>query len=247
MEFFDPATVKNIDERKRHLTIRHLLTMSAGLDWTENVSYDDPRNSEILMENHDDWAKFVINLPMAREPGTTFLYNSGATELLAHVFEKETGQDLGHYAEKHLFEPIGITSSYWRRTRSGMVDAVGGLFLKSEDLARIGYLFLHKGTWDGRQIVTAQWVQDSLSPALDAGDGWRYGYQWWLREGREPSERIFAARGWGMQRLVVNPRQNLVFVYTGWDIPVSQQETEIAVMQRIFAGVRPHSCDPESP
>src|SRR5882757_9954081 len=105
LKYFDVARVKNVDERKRQMTLRHVLTMTAGLAWTEDVPYDDPRSDSSLMEATDDWVQYVIDKPMAAEPGAVFVYSSGVSELLAHIFFKETGQDIDSYGEKYLFRP----------------------------------------------------------------------------------------------------------------------------------------------
>ncbi len=176
LNFFDVAKVRNVDERKRCMRLKHVLTMTTGLDWNENVPYDDPRNDSSVMEASDDWVQYVIDKPMAEEPGTKFNYSSGATELLAYIFEKETGQDIDAYGQKYLFTPLGI-KHHWNRTYMRVVDTEGGLYLSAEDLAKIGYLFLHDGVWDGKQIVSKEWVKESLTPHIAAEEGYQYGYK----------------------------------------------------------------------
>ena len=139
LKYFDVAKVKNVDERKRRMTLKDVLTMTTGLDWNEEVAYDDPRNDSSAMEATDDWVQYVIDRPMAAEPGKVFNYSSGTTELLAYIFQKETGQDIEAYGEKYLFSPLGI-KHHWKRTYLGVVDTEGGLFLSGSDLAKIGYL-----------------------------------------------------------------------------------------------------------
>ncbi len=158
LKYFDVAKVKNMDDRKRRMTLKDVLTMTTGLAWTEDVPYDDPRSDSSLMEATDDWVKYVIDKPMAAEPGTVFNYSSGATELLAYIFQKETGQDIDAYGEKYLFAPLGI-KHHWKRTYLGVVDTEGGLYLNGSDLAKIGYLYLHDGMWGGNIIVSKEWVQ----------------------------------------------------------------------------------------
>src|SRR5437588_3775256 len=99
--------------------------MTTGLDWNEEVAYDDPKNDASLMEATDDWVQYVIDRPMAHEPGRVFNYSSGVSELLAYIFQKETGQDIEKYGEKYLFTPLGI-KHYWKRTPMGVVDTEGG-------------------------------------------------------------------------------------------------------------------------
>ncbi len=100
LTFFDAGKVANIDDRKRRMTLRHVLTMTTGLDWNEDLPYADPNNASSLMEASFDWVRFTIDRPMAEEPGTKFQYSSGATQLLSHVFRSATGQDIEEYIRR---------------------------------------------------------------------------------------------------------------------------------------------------
>src|ERR1700728_1884236 len=162
LHYFDASKVKNVDARKRRMTLRDLLTMTSGLDWNEDVPYDDTNNPSDLMEATDDWVQFVIDRPMKDEPGKVFAYSSGATELLAHIFQRETATDIEHYARSHLFGPLGIRNYHWKRTPLGVVDTEGGLYLRSQDLAKIGLLYMNDGRWKGQQMMTSDWVKRSL-------------------------------------------------------------------------------------
>jgi CubicO group peptidase (beta-lactamase class C family) len=218
LKYFDIAEVKNVDDRKRHMKLKDVLTMTTGLAWSEDVPYDDPRSDSSLMEATDDWVQYVIDKPMATEPGTTFTYSSGATELLAYIFQKETGQDIEAYGAKHLFEPLGI-KHYWKRTYLGMVDTEGGLYLTGADLAKIGYLYLHDGMWDGRRIISKEWVKQSLTPLVDTGwQGLKYGFNWWLYPRKGGRQLVWMGIGFGGQRLMVFPDEQLIATFTGWDI-----------------------------
>jgi CubicO group peptidase (beta-lactamase class C family) len=207
LKYFDIAKVKNADERKRRMTLKNVLTMTTGLDWTENVPYDDPRSDSSLMEATDDWVQYVIDKPMAAEPGTVFDYSSGATELLAYIFQKETGQDIDAYGEKYLFAPLGI-KHHWKRTYLGLVDTEGGLFLSGSDLAKIGYLYLNQGVWGGKRLVSEAWVRQSLTPAIDTGwQGLKYGFKWWLYPRKNAAGFVWMGIGFGGQRVMVFPRR----------------------------------------
>src|SRR5207244_13535700 len=109
------------DGRKRRITVREVLTMTTGLDWNEEVAYDDPKNDSSLMEATDVWVQYVIDRPMAQEPGKVFNYSSGVSELLAYIFKKETGQDVEKYGEKYLFTHLGM-EHYWKRKSNLVVD-----------------------------------------------------------------------------------------------------------------------------
>jgi len=246
LRYFNEASVRNVDALKRRMTLHDLLTMSAGLDWNEELPYDDPGNTAIAMEAADDWVQYVIDRPMAHEPGTVFAYNSGVSELLAYVFLAETGQDIERYAEAHLFKPLGIVHHYWKRSPLGLVDTEGGLFLSAQDLAKIGMLFLHEGKWHGKAIVGANWIKESLKPRfdggeLDAGVGWKYGYQWWLRPHAGTPQFDFAARGFGGQLLFVAPLAQIVIVVNGWNV-LGGLPAERAVIDQVLSAARPVKC-----
>jgi CubicO group peptidase (beta-lactamase class C family) len=218
LSYFDVAKVKNVDERKRRMTLRDVLTMRAGLQWNEDVPYDDPRSDSSLMEATDDWVQYVIDKPMANEPGSTFNYSSGATELLAYIFRKETGQDIDAYGQKYLFEPLAI-KHYWKRTYLGIVDTEGGLYLNGSDLAKIGYLYLHDGLWNGQRLISQEWLRQSVTP--QATTDWqdlKYGFLWWLQPRSDRNDYIWHGIGLGGQRLIVFPAEEMIVTFTGWDI-----------------------------
>ncbi len=241
LHYFDETRVKNLDARKRRMTLENLLTMTSGLDWNEDVAYDDPTNPSDLMEATDDWVQFVIDRPMAAEPGTVFAYSSGVTELFAHIFKKETGSDIEEYARRHLFAPLGIVDYHWKRTPLGVVDTEGGLFLRTEDLAKLGQLFLQDGRWNGRRIVSPEWIRESLKPRIGAGEGFQYGYFWWLLPYGKAGQTAWVARGFGGQRLIVFPDEQLIVTSTAWHI-LDDASIEFDVVKRLLPGVRPHRC-----
>jgi CubicO group peptidase (beta-lactamase class C family) len=240
LSYFDVAKVKNVDDRKRRITLQHVLTMTTGLDWNEEVAYDDPKNDSSLMEATDDWVQYVIDQPMAQEPGKVFNYSSGVSELLAYIFQKETGQDIEKYGGKYLFAPLGI-EYFWKRTPLGVVDTEGGLFLSRSGLAKIGFLYLHNGVWDEKQIVSKDWVKQSVTPFIDAEEGFKYGFKWWLLPRTDRQGYVWMARGFGGQRLMVLPEEELIAVFTGWEIlkdPTGDRE----LVQRILPAVSAQSC-----
>lgn len=220
LRFFDDGQVANVDARKRRITIRDLLTMTAGIEWQEDLPFGDPRNSAHVMEASCDWVGYTIDLPMQHEPGRVFHYSSGASQLLSHVFRRATGQDIEEYAAQHLFGPLGIEDFFWKRTPTGLANTEGGLYMRPLDLAKIGYLFLKDGVWNGRRILGAEWVRSSTTPSATVSEatGVKYGYQWWLLPYGGGSRLAWAALGWGGQLLLVVPEHDLVLVFTGWNI-----------------------------
>jgi CubicO group peptidase (beta-lactamase class C family) len=241
LKYFDQYKVANVDERKRRITLRHLLTMTAGLEWNEDLPYNDPKNSCDVMESKHDWVEYVINQPMAAEPGKVFVYSSGATQLLSHIFKKATGKTVDEYAAEYLFRPLGI-GYHWKHSPTGLPDTEGGLYISSLSLSKIGFLFLENGSWRGKQTVPVDWVKASVAPAIsveDEGRRWKYGFQWWLQPyGKAPEKLAWAARGFGGQELRVVPEYDLVVVFTGWDILPHAEQTNRDRLERVIAAVR---------
>ena len=241
LKYFDGMIVANVDERKRRITLRHMLTMTAGFDWNEDGPYNDPSNSADIMESKRDWVRYAIDLPMAHEPGARYQYSSGVSQLLSHIFKKATGQDIQDYAKKHLLSPLGI-DFFWKRTPTGLSDTEGGLYLKARDLAKIGYLFLKNGQWNGKQLLKPEWVKASVAPSSTPGGGMKYGFQWWLLPHGENQDKLaWTGSGFGGQRLFVVPKQDLIVVYTGWSI-LSPPLNGRTAFHRVTGAVSAQSC-----
>ena len=244
LRFFDTTTVKNIDGRKRRMTLRHLLTMTAGLAWNEDrVPYADPTNDGSLMEAGHDWVAYVLDKPMAAEPGNAFNYNGGATQTLAHIFRVATGQDLEEYGAKYLFQPLGIHHYYWKRAPTGLADAQGGLYLAQKDLAKIFYLYLHAGKWQDKQLVSAEYVRQSVTPVVRVSPTVAYGYQWWLQAyGKESTELVWRGSGFGGQLPLILPQYDLVVVVTAWNIlPNTPQPATAFLIDKILHSVQEYN------
>ena len=242
LRFFDTTKVANLDDRKRRVTIRHVLTMTGGFDWNENLPYIDPNNTGTVMEGSYDWVKYMIDRPMAREPGTLFNYSSGETELLAHIFRRATGVDIEEYAARHLFAPIGIERWFWKRTPAGLVDTEGGLYLDARDLARIWYLFAQDGVWNGQRVVSHEWVRSSVTPAVTVGTGAlapKYGFKWWLYPDPLNTNRlVWNGSGFGGQLPMYFPDLDLVVVFYGWNILPGRPSLPLRrVMERLAKSV----------
>ncbi|MBN1202790.1 MAG: serine hydrolase [Anaerolineae bacterium] len=206
LSYFPDRTVDNLDARKQAITLEHLLTMSAGLDWPEN----DYSGCVRMVSASDDWAQYMLDRPMINDPGAAFHYSSGVSVLIGAVVQQATGQDLEDFAVKRLFEPLGISDYEWEADPTGLVNGGYGLHLAPRDMAKFGYLFLNEGVWDGEQIVPADWVATSTSPHIVVAGDYNYGYQWWV-----PSEQdYYAALGYQGQRIVVVPDLELVVVFT---------------------------------
>jgi CubicO group peptidase (beta-lactamase class C family) len=154
---------------------------------------------------------------MDADPGTKWAYNSGGSQLMSGIIRSATGRFIDDYAAEHLFGPLGIRDYHWKKTPTGHPDTEGGLYLGALDLARIGYLYLHDGVWNGRRILPAGWVKDATTRhARAVAANWDYGFQWWLttRGGLD----VWAGRGFGGQFLIVIPARDVVGVINSWNV-----------------------------
>jgi CubicO group peptidase (beta-lactamase class C family) len=218
--------IANLDSLKESITLEHLLTMTAGLEWDEwDVPYDDPDNDIAAMYVSNDWVEYVLDLPMTDVPGERFVYNSGVSMLLSAIVTNVSGRSASAYAAEHLFGHIGITSWTWTPAPSNPGMSIGGwgLHLRPIDLVKFGQLFLEEGRWGDRQIVSESWVEASTRPHAVISDLTEYGYQWWMYsdsvidDGYIDINDIFIGVGRGNQYLWVVPHYDLVVVSTAWN------------------------------
>ena len=223
----------NSDPRRESMTLAHVLTMTAGIAWDESSDTD--------LEAGEDWIQYVLDQPMVAEPGKVFVYNGGATELLAYILEKATGKHVDDYAREQLFKPLGIDDFYWKRTPTGLADTEGGLYLRPRDLAKLGYLFLNDGTWDGNRLLPEGWVRDSTARKVEKTDwgDFGYGYKWWVISQKGPtSYEAYAASGHGGQRLIVVPELDLIATVTAWNIYDERELSMEYALDRVLAAVQ---------
>jgi CubicO group peptidase (beta-lactamase class C family) len=223
---FFPEHARLDTGRKSLLTIEHLLTMSSGFKWNEDVPYTDPENSEVKMINSGNPIEFVLSQPMEHSPGQQWQYNGGTTQLLAAIIEKTSGQKVAEFADKNLFQPLGISNFEWVKY-PGIEEyaAASGLRLRSRDLLKFGLLYLKDGRWHGKQLIPEKWVEASIKPNLRMDEFTSYGYQFWLWEDQIMGKKttIIACVGNGDQRIFIDKQNNVVTVVTAgnynlWDI-----------------------------
>ncbi|MBZ0303972.1 MAG: beta-lactamase family protein [Anaerolineae bacterium] len=210
LSFFPDQIIANVDARKEAITIKDMLTMSSGLDSDDATTFRE-------MVSSSDWTAWMLNRPVTEEPGARFNYSSGSTNLLAAIVEQATGQPLPAYAAEKLYGPLGITHFQWNQEIGGVGHTLGGfgLHMTPHDMAKLGYLYLHHGEWDGAQIVPADWVvaSTSVQAPTPPDNGSNYGYQWWISSDDEPVAS-FSARGDGGQLIYVAPEFDLIVVFT---------------------------------
>jgi CubicO group peptidase (beta-lactamase class C family) len=230
-DLFPGRTWQNDTSGKRRITLEDILTMTSGMDYP---LLGEPRLAP--MRKSPDMVQAVLDLPMLAEPGTVFGYNSGGSHLLSAIVTLRTGMRAEDFARESLFEPIGIRAWSWPST-GGISHGWGDLKLRSTDMARIGYLFLKNGRWNGKQVVSSRWVQEAIRRHADPGGTAGYGYQWWLQ--KDPPR--FEALGRAGQRITVIPQLDVVMVVTGGGFEPKD------VGDRMGAALRSDRAIPEDP
>jgi CubicO group peptidase (beta-lactamase class C family) len=210
LDYFSDRQVSNLDDRKKAITIQHLLDMTSGIDWLENAH--TPDEPLMRMYGSPDRTAFVLNQPMSGVPGAKFYYNSGNPYVLSAVITRKTGQSALDFAKQQLFGPLGITSAKWGRVDAqGVTDGEAGLSLSPHDMARIGYLYLHNGVWDGKQIIPPSWIDRAREGKVKATYGFHYANLWWSL----PEKGAYMGQGRHSQLILVLPKLNIVAVMTG--------------------------------
>jgi len=232
LDFFPNYTIDNWDTRKENITLFHCITMSTGLEFHEvDIPYEEPENDLFAMYRSPDMWEYVLDRPMQYDPGTHWSYNSGGIELLGGVIEQTTGYSVTDFAEEFLFEPIGIDHyTWWRVPASGQYGCGGGLNLKLRDMARFGYLYLNNGTWNGTQVISSEWVNESTQMYFDTGSWYHYGYTWW----GVPEQPFYEATGHYEQKIYVLPEHDIVCAFTGDIADEDWHPTDYFVMEYVL-------------
>ncbi|MEN8227306.1 MAG: serine hydrolase [Bacteroidota bacterium] len=212
IDFFPEYEVQNLSEAKESITLEHMLTMSAGLEWYEmEYPYGDDRNTYRQWINQGGGVQFVLDRPMIAVPGEEYSYNTGASHVLSGILQKVTGARTDSFALEYLFTPIGIDNYYWPVDGGGIAYGGSSMRLTPRDMARFGYLYLKNGIWDGARIIPENWVEQSQQKHIARKyiEDYYYGYHWWVSD-----KNSFSAMGYGGQWITVIPEHNLVVVFT---------------------------------
>lgn len=226
-EYFGDLINAQADERKKEITLWHLLTMTDGLDWPEFGAW----HFFSPMRYSNNVVKFILERGMETAPGTRMNYNSGCSHLLAAIIQQAAGMKTADFANEHLFGPLGIPPPRWYEMQ-GINLGADGLNLKLIDMLKFGYLYLNKGSLSGEEIVPEDWVTQSTAPRfLTYQDIGSYGWHWWCSAARN-SEGVeipyYFAMGYGGQYIIVTPSSGTVAVF------VSRDYTDTLLPMRLF-------------
>jgi CubicO group peptidase (beta-lactamase class C family) len=225
VSYFPNYTIANLDPLKERITVRHLASMSSGLNCTQENDEATLRE----MKASPDWVRFALDRNVIWEPGTTFVYCSPGMHLLSAILQHATGMTALEFARQNLFEPLGIRDVMWLTDPQGYNRGSEGIYLHPYDMAKIGYLWLNNGQWEGKQIVSQEWVNNSVKAQFETGGEEGdddYGYGWWVQTDDEPES--YSASGRGGQRIIVVPAWNLTVATTGGGFSFEEIEPLLA-------------------
>jgi CubicO group peptidase (beta-lactamase class C family) len=216
IEYFNDLEILNLDSLKKSIRLEDILTMTSGLEWKGGI---DGADIHEMIRHQYDWTKFVIDKPMANIPGIKFNYNSGGTQLLSSIIQRESKITTEEFAKMNLFKPLGIDSTTWNiwPSKNGETSGAWGLSMTVRDMAKLGYLYLSNGKWNNEQILSEEWVEKSTRDHLLKSKGKNgYGYQWWILDGY-PKKTYSAIGMYGgvYAHIIVVPHYDLVVAIAG--------------------------------
>ena len=212
MDFFPEYDTLSLDPRKYDITLKHLLTMKAGFDWISDESHWNQYG------NSPDWINFAINLPLRDNPGDIFNYCCPQSNLMCAILTKATGMSVHDFADQYLCGPLNINIRRWEKDPQGYCIGSSGIYISPRDIAKLGYLYLNNGVYNGKQIIPSEWIEESLSNMSDTDFDWghtvniKYGYAW--LSGEIGGHDVIFVGGYGGQVLILSPDMNMITVFT---------------------------------
>lgn len=203
-----PQVLESNNENLKQITIWNLLTHTTGLNVSDTANWDEWLAS-------DNWVDYVLNRPSSSRPGTVFNYFTGNTHLLSAIIQQATGQTAYDFGVEHLFSKLDMDSVQCGADPQGISDSGNGFAMNVYDMAKFGQLYLNKGVWEGEQIISPEWVEQSTTLQFDRSSGSAdYGYQWWVRTFGDQNYPAYFAQGHFGQYIFVVPDLELVVVMT---------------------------------
>lgn len=203
-----PQILENDNDYWQQITLRHLLTHTSGIDMSDTADWYDWRASE-------NWVQYILDCPVTSRPGTRFNYSTGNTHLLSAVLQQASGMTLEEFGKKYLFNPMGMESVSISTDAQGISDGGNGVSMNIYDMAKFGMLYLNGGEWQGEQLVSSDWVNESTTVRFERDSGSAdYGYQWWVRTFGDDNYNAYFAQGHAGQYIFVVPELQLVIAFT---------------------------------
>ena len=166
LDFFPDRTITNLDVNKQALTLEHLLTMQTGFDCIA-----EPAEITLMeMIDSPDWVQFALDLPMSEKPGKSYTYCSSGAHLLSAILSQSTDMSTLEFSREYLFEPLGISDVIWPTDPQGVNRGYGDLCITTEDLAKLGYLYLYHGNWDSQQVLSDAWINSATDIQVNVSE-----------------------------------------------------------------------------
>lgn len=206
LDYFPEIKAAETDKRKLAMTVEDLLTMRTGQNWIEHAGSNMDNSFDQMMDT-ENCLEYFMGISMVLKPGTLFDYNTGASHIISTIIQKTTGST-ETFAREHLFGPLGIREYAWKNDPQGIPTGGFGLSLRARDFAKLGFLYLNGGMWDGERILSKKWIEKATAVHVDAGGSGKYGYQWWIF----PGGKVFYAHGYREQNLYIIPELDLIVV-----------------------------------
>jgi CubicO group peptidase (beta-lactamase class C family) len=205
LDYFSDRVIANVDSRKEAMTIEHLIMLSTGFAY--------PGDDAIWpgWMSADDQVQYILDLPMATDPGAIYNYDTGGSHLISAIIQEATGINTSDFAEQYLFNHLGITHYYWQEDKQGIAFGGHGLYLTPGDIAKLGYLYLNDGLWDGVELLPDNWVDTVTQTQWLFNSNWGYARQWWTH----PYRNGYSAQGRYGQSVFVFPENDIIVVFTG--------------------------------
>jgi CubicO group peptidase (beta-lactamase class C family) len=239
VELLGDLVPDGVDEEHAALTLEHMLMMGSGIDCPGDEGNQPTRGTSVHMEG-DRYEDLLLE-PIVAAPAERFQYCNPVSNLLSVIVTQTTGQNANAFATQHVFEPLGIRNPLWSSDSRGNSVGAAQLQMTPYDMAKIGYLYLNDGQWDGEQIIPADYVRAATSGHIYALGFVDYGYQWWVID-----ENVAVAWGYGGQHIIINRDLNIIIVTTATNaldfIPYYHN-----LMNRVFAALTEDTTEnPES-
>jgi len=227
-------------DRARQVEIRHLLSMMSGYDCDDHATNF---GCEHAMYETDDWVQYALDLPFAYDPGRHWAYNSSSLILVGEAVARGSGMELDEFADRYLFEPLGIDRFRWQVSPRGRAWIGGGARMIPREMAKLGQLMLNRGVWNGERLLSEEWIDKSTKKQGSMLGGVDYGYLWQTGRAYFGNELVtaFWASGNGGQYIIILPDKGLVVVFTGgnFDSPLAGQPFRILAEYIVPAFLRP--------
>ncbi len=228
LDYFKEDAPEQPSENLQKMKLKHLITMSMGFESPMLMGVQRPT----LRETEKDWVKYVLYAPVTHEPGSVFQYNNAGPYLLGILIERKAGCSLCEYLTPRLFEPLGMEIPVFELDPQGHCFGAGGMISKVSDLAKLGLLYLHEGTYKDRQLLSREWVKAAVATQIQANEGdeeigHAYAYLFWTMP-----DGMYRVDGKYGQYCIVMPRQNAVIAVNSMQI---QNEKDVlrAVVRNI--------------